>query len=190
MPRPKQFDPDVAVDRAMDAFWCRGYEATSIQDLVDELGVGRATLYGTFGSKEALWERALDRYREQEGERAMACLTGRRPLEAIRALFELTAAEGLGDERNRGCLMVNAAMERADDPATQRRVRAAMEGFESQFRLLLETARAEGELDGDPARLARFLVTALQGVRVIAKATRDERTVEDAVEVALGTVGA
>ncbi len=186
MPRPKEFDPDVAVERAMDAFWCGGYEGTSIQDLVDRLGVGRASLYGTFGSKEALWERALDRYREREGERALECLTGRPPLEAIRALFEQTARDGLEDRDNRGCLMVNAAMERGDDPATQRRVRAAMESFETQFRLLLERAG----VDGDPAALARFLVTALQGVRVMAKATRDERTVRDSVEIALRTVGA
>jgi TetR/AcrR family transcriptional repressor of nem operon len=97
MARPKAFDPDLAVEQAMDVFWCRGYEATSVQDLVDATGVGRQSLYGTFGSKDELYLQALDRYRELEGRKAFSCLEGDEPpLERIRALFER-----FGSERSR-----------------------------------------------------------------------------------------
>jgi TetR/AcrR family transcriptional repressor of nem operon len=190
MARPKEFDPDQAVSQATELFWCRGYEATSVGDLTQELGIGRGSLYGTFGSKDGLYHRALDHYRELETQKALACLgaDGLPVRERLRALFERLAADALGDPENRGCLMLNAAMERAaHDPATASRVAAAMRAFETAFRTLLERARAAGELgvDKDPAELARFLVTALQGVRAIAKATQDEVVVRDAVAVTL-----
>ena len=68
MARPKEFDPEVAVDRAMDLFWRKGYGATSPNDLVAELGIGKGSLYAAFGSKRALFDLALDRYRERQGD--------------------------------------------------------------------------------------------------------------------------
>jgi TetR/AcrR family transcriptional repressor of nem operon len=194
VPRPKEFDPEQALDRAMHLFWCNGFEATSVGDLTEALGIGRASLYGTFGTKDALWLRALDRYRELETARGVACLTeGDGPArERIAAFLNAVAADALGDEANRGCLLVNAAMERgAHDEATAARVRAAMGALETAFRTVLEQGRARGELPAgaDPAELARFLVAALNGVRTTAKATRDEATVRDAVAVTLRALG-
>ncbi len=193
MARPKEFDPEQALDRAMHLFWCKGYEATSVGDLTEALGIGRASLYGTFGPKDALYLRALDRYRELETQRGVACLlegegTAR---ERVRALFDALAADALGDEQNRGCFLLNAAMERAPhDEATAARVAGALRALETAFRTVLEQGRAAGELDAtkDPAELARFLVAALQGVRAMAKATRDPATVRDAVAVSLRTL--
>ena len=179
--RPKAFDPDLAVEQAMRLFWTRGYEATSIQDLTDGLGIGRASLYGTFGSKDALYDCALERYQELEGRRALSCLDGDGPARVrIRALFETLAREGLEDPENRGCFVLNAALERQDDPATSKRVQAGLDGFVTKFEELLEE-----EGIADAPRLARFLVTSLQGIRVMAKATRDERIVQDSIDVAL-----
>lgn len=179
--RPKAFDPDLAIEQAMRLFWSRGYEATSVQDLTDELGIGRASLYGTFGSKDALYDCALERYQELEGRRALGCLDGDGPArDRIRGLFEMLAREGLDDPENRGCFVLNAALERQDDPATSKRVQAGLLAFERTFEQLL----SEEGVD-DPQRHARFLVTALQGVRVVAKATRDEALVRDSIDVAL-----
>ncbi len=184
MARPKAFDPDLAVEQAMDVFWCRGYEATSVQDLVDATGVGRQSLYGTFGSKDELYLQALDRYRELEGGRAFSCLGGEEPpLERIRALFERFASASLEDPENKGCFVLNAALERADDPQTAKRVRAAMRATEDALRaLLIEADLPAGK---DPAELARFLTMSLQGIRLMAKATRDERVVRASIDVAL-----
>jgi len=188
MARPKEFDPDRAVDQAMGLFWCRGFEATSIGDLTGALGIGRASLYGTFGSKEGLWCAALDRYRELEQRRGIDVLERPAPVrERFAALFDLFARDALDDPANRGCLLLNAAMERADDPATRERVQGAMDLFHRTFVALLREGRDSGELsaDLDVDATARFLVTALNGVRVTAKATQDERTVRAASTLAL-----
>ena len=154
------------------------------QDLVEATGIGRQSLYGTFGSKDELHLQALDRYRELEGRRAFSCLDGDAPpLERLRALFESFDLGTLADADNKGCFVLNAALERADDPATAKRVRDGMRATEQALHaLLLEADLPAGK---DPAQLARFLTTALQGVRLMAKATRDERLVRDSIDVAL-----
>ncbi len=192
MGRPKEFDPSLAVEQAMDVFWCRGYEGTSIGDLTDALGIGRASLYGAFGSKEGLWCAALDRYRELETARGTAVLDRPAPVrERFAALFDVFIGETLADPANRGCLMLNAAMERADDAATLARVQGALAEFERAFVAVLREGRDSGELapDLDVDETARFLLTTLNGVRVMAKATRDERTVRAAAAVALRVLG-
>ncbi len=180
--RPKEFDPDAAVDAALDTFRRQGYEATSIDDLTAACGIGRGSLYGTFGSKDELYLRALERYQEAEGGRARSCLAGDAPVrERVRELFERFAADSLGDPDNRGCFVLNAAAERAPhDPQVARRVREGIAGME---KALAEELRAAG-LE-EPRELARYLVTALNGVRITAKATRDRALVRDAIAVAL-----
>ena len=79
MARHKEFDPDVALDRALELFWERGYEATSMADLVDHLGIGRASLYATFGSKHELYLKALDRYLLKEDPSPLEFLSARVP---------------------------------------------------------------------------------------------------------------
>jgi TetR/AcrR family transcriptional repressor of nem operon len=187
--RAKGFDPDEVLDRAVDLFWRRGYEATSVQDLVDHLGISRVSLYGTFGDKHTLYLRALDRYEERNGV-ALACLVDdEQPLAALERVFRAAA----DDPDRRGCLMVNTATELATlDPAAGEKVAAAMRRAEDGFRATLERARAAGDLPPgrDPAVLARFLVLAYQGVRVLAKAGADPATLDDAVTVALSTLTA
>jgi len=186
--RPKEFDPERAVEQAMHVFWRQGYEATSVSDLTDALGIGRASLYATFGSKDAVYAAALERYRLLEGARALSCLsTDGTAREKVRALFERLASGGLADPENRGCLILNAAMERPHDASTSAQVRSALRAIELALAGVLAEGQERGELgaDRDPRELARFLTTALQGVRLMAKATRDPRTLEDAIAVAM-----
>lgn len=188
MARPKEFDPERAVDHAMEVFWRQGYEATSVSDLTEALGIGRASLYGTFGSKDALYARSLERYRLLEGARSLGCLTAAGTArERVRALFERLADGGLADPENRGCLILNAAMERPHDPATAAQVRGALGAIELALAGVLAEGQERGEIDPgkDPRELARFLTTALQGVRLMAKATGDRRVLDDTVAVAL-----
>src|SRR6266852_1410049 len=89
MARPKEFDRDQALQKAMEVFWSRGYEAASIQDLVKHMGINRQSLYDTFGDKHALYLQALDRYREVEGRKLLELLE--RPgsvKKSLRQLFE------------------------------------------------------------------------------------------------------
>ncbi len=189
MARTKEFDPEAALRDALELFWERGYEATSMADLVERLGVARASIYATFGGKRELYLRALERYGELTGNGMLQELSGPGPaLPAVRAFVERYAAESSGEERHRGCFVANTAVELAphDDEAA-RRVRENWLTVETAITSALLRARAQAELanDADPYALARFLVVLLQGMRVTGKASDDTARVRAAAEQAL-----
>ncbi|MFI8822628.1 TetR/AcrR family transcriptional regulator [Streptomyces sp. NPDC053431] len=190
MARTKEFDPDAALQAALELFWARGYEATTMSDLVAHLGIGRASLYATFGSKHELYLKALERYLETRDPRIMAELSAPGPaLPAVRALVRRFAAEaGTDGLRQCGCLVTNSAAELAPhDAAVARRVELSWEQVETLLHSALSRARAQGELpaDRDPRALARMLLVLLQGLRVVGKASSDPARVRDAAEQAL-----
>ncbi|MES9519459.1 TetR/AcrR family transcriptional regulator [Streptomyces capoamus] len=190
MARTKEFDPDAALQSALELFWRRGYEATSMADLVEHLGIGKASLYATFGSKHELYLRALDRYGQGQDPRLTRELSAPGPvLPAVRALVRRFAAEAAADAtREQGCLVTNTAVELAPhDRAAARRVERSWDTLETLLHSALVRARAQGELAGDrdPLALARLLLVLLQGLRVVGKASADPARVRDAAEQAL-----
>jgi TetR/AcrR family transcriptional repressor of nem operon len=202
MARTKAFAPEVAVDRALDLFWRQGYEATSTQALVEELRLNRSSLYGTFHSKAALYERALERYAERSEAGMREALAGPGPLKPkLRALMLAMVEEDLGPGGPRGCFAGNSAVElaRADEAilALTRRTFARIRAVLAEA---LAAAAERGELRpaaaergepgpaADPQALAGFLLTTLQGLRVVAKGTRDRRLLEQSVEHALAAL--
>ncbi|MEU7412961.1 TetR family transcriptional regulator [Streptomyces sp. NPDC042638] len=190
MARTKEFDPDTALQSALELFWRRGYEATSVADLVEHLGIGKASLYATFGSKHELYLRALDRYGQARNPRLTRELSGPGPvLPAVRGLVRRFAAEATAEPtRERGCLVTNTAVELAPhDRDAARRVEHDWDTLETLLHAALVRARAQGELapDREPAPLARMLLVLLQGVRVVGKASADPARVRDAAEQAL-----
>jgi TetR/AcrR family transcriptional regulator, transcriptional repressor for nem operon len=187
MARPRTFDVDHAVEQAMDLFWRKGYEATSLSDLLDELHLGRGSLYQAFGSKDELYERALNAYCARHAAGLVELLDQTDDVRAaLRELLRALAAADRADPE-RGCLLVNAATERADHAPTVEVVRTTMRRVESAIAGALERAQARGDLapDKNPRALASFLTTFLQGLRVMGKARSTRRAVDDAVEVAL-----
>src|SRR6267378_420333 len=108
MARHKEFDRDETLQKAMEVFWSRGYEAASIQDLVTHMGINRQSLYDTFGDKHALYLLALDRYLEVESRKVFELLE--RPgsvKRSLRQLFEGVVERSLCDRQRRGCFMGN-----------------------------------------------------------------------------------
>ncbi|HUR06300.1 MAG TPA: TetR family transcriptional regulator [Nonomuraea sp.] len=188
MARTKEFDPDVALQAALELFWERGYEATSMADLVEHLGIGRASIYATFGNKRDLYLKAYERY-VQNGIDFIGLLSQPGPvLPAVRALVEQFAEESAHDEKRRGCLVVNTAVEVAPhDPTLARRVESNWDFIETTMTSALTRARAQGELaeEKDPRALARFLLTVMQGMRVIGKSSNDPERLYDAAAQAL-----
>ncbi|MGV4984754.1 TetR/AcrR family transcriptional regulator [Streptomyces sp. NRAIS4] len=190
MARTKEFDPDAALQSALELFWRRGYEATSLADLVEHLGIGRASLYATFGSKHELYLKALERYEQSGLTRIVRELS--QPgaaLPAVRAVVRRFAAEA-ADERLRqnGCLITNTAAELAPhDPAATRRVERNWDHLETLLHSALARAQSRGELPAgrDPLALARTLLVLMQGLRVVGKASADPARVRDAAEQAL-----
>ncbi|MFC7305670.1 TetR/AcrR family transcriptional regulator [Streptomyces monticola] len=190
MARTKEFDPDVALQAALDLFWRRGYEATSMADLVEHLGIGRASLYATFGNKHELYLKVLDRYAQSRDPALLHELSQPGPvLPAVRAVVRRFAAEAAdGELRLNGCLVTNTAAELAPhDDAAARRVETSWDHVETPLYAALVRAQAQGELPGDrdPRALARMLLVLLQGVRVVGKASREPARVRDAAEQAL-----
>ncbi|MFD8332988.1 TetR/AcrR family transcriptional regulator [Streptomyces solisilvae] len=190
MARTKEFDPEEALQSALELFWQRGYEATSMAHLVDHLGIGRASIYATFGSKHELYLKAMDRYAETHDPYLLAELSQPGPaLPAVRAVVRRFAAEAASPEKRlAGCLVTNTAAELAPhDPAAARRVELSWDRVETPLHSALIRAQAQGELpeDRDPRALARMLFVLLQGLRVVGKASDDPARVRDAAEQAL-----
>ncbi|MBT2527030.1 TetR/AcrR family transcriptional regulator [Streptomyces sp. ISL-99] len=190
MARTKEFDPDAALQAALELFWRRGYEATTMADLVDHLGIGRASIYATFGNKHELYLKALDRYADSRNPRLLGELSQPGPaLPAVRAVLRRFAAEAASDkERLPGCFVTNTAAELAPhDDSAARRVEVSWEHMETLLHSALVRAQAQGELpeDRDPRALARMLLVLMQGLRVVGKASSDPARVRDAAEQAL-----
>ncbi|MFI6102835.1 TetR/AcrR family transcriptional regulator [Streptomyces sp. NPDC051310] len=190
MARTKEFDPDAALQSALELFWERGYEATSMADLVDRLGIGRASIYATFGSKHELYLKAMDRYAETREPDLVVQLSQPGPaLPAVRAVVRRFAAEASSDEeRLVGCFFTNTAAELAPhDRAATRRVEISWEHIETALHSALVRAQAQGELPADraPRALARTLLVLLQGIRIVGKASGDPARVRDAAEQTL-----
>jgi TetR/AcrR family transcriptional repressor of nem operon len=193
VPRIREFDTDAAERAAMELFWEQGYEATSVDDLVARLGIGRGSLYAAFGSKHALYLKALDRYRCEQMGGALAALDDpAAPLKpTLRRFFAALVEDSLGEPPRRGCFMVNATTERAAcDAAVAARVRENATALEQTLERAVRGAQARGEVPSDKnARaLARFLVMAVQGLRVAGAATPSRAALGDMVRLTLAAL--
>jgi TetR/AcrR family transcriptional repressor of nem operon len=136
------------LQRALELFWARGYEATSMDSLVQHLGIARASLYSTFGGKHDLYMKALNRYVRSRDPDVICVLSQPGPvLPAIRELVNSYAQESICDGQRRGCMVVNAAVELVSrDPQVARLVEESWNTLETALALALTRARAQGEL--------------------------------------------
>ncbi|SDD06250.1 TetR/AcrR family transcriptional regulator [Glycomyces harbinensis] len=188
MGRPKNFEPDVAVARAMEAFWSNGYAGTSPADLAEATGVGKGSLYHAFGSKRELFGKALDLYGSAGSELTDEYLNEPGTAkERIRAYLVFLVETDISSPARRGCLAANTALELGgrDDEAT----RAVARMTDETIRLLAERLR-KGQREGDvapevdPDAQAHFLMNTLVGLRVMAK-THDGPALRGIIDTAL-----
>ncbi len=190
MARPKEFDREEALGRALDLFWEKGYEATSIQDLVERTGVQRQSLYDTFGDKHALYLAALQRY--AEGADAWASRIAKppaSPLAHLKETFMGVAEESA--ESCRGCMVMNAAAELGgQDRAVDACVQTNLAKMEQGVATLIRLAQKAGEVPKrvSPTGAARTLVTLLWGMRAMAKSHPDRGWLRSVVEHAVGSL--
>src|ERR1700722_170397 len=180
MPRPREFDETVALEAAMECFWRRGYEATSLRDLTTARGLTAPSLYNAFGDKQQLFSRALDHYLERTTrDRLRRLEESLPPLDALRAFFGEIIDHSINDRHRKGCFLVNSALEVAPHHAECRAVVAGQfRDIESFFKRCIRAAQAQKsvEPDIDAAGTARLLLGALLGIRVLAR-TMPERDV-------------
>ncbi len=189
MARPREFDVGEVLDKAVETFWSKGYEATSIRDLVESMGIHRASLYVAFGDKQRLFLSVLDRYRKMVVRKLLDILGAHSSGKtAIRQFFATVVEHLVNGGPLRGCLITNSAVERGlSDPATADKVRACLAQIEDGFYETLLRARRAGELGqgSDLRALSRFLTSSLQGILVIGKIKTDRAALEEVVEVTL-----
>ena len=188
--RPRTFDRDDALASALEVFWHQGYEATSVQNLVDATGLNRASLYNTFGSKHALYVEALRQYRAEQQDNVLRMLrnTEAPPLQVIRAVLEQVADEAAACPKQGSCFLTNAATERgADDTEATREVRTGFRDLEDALASVLARGHDAGTIRSTtaPEAQARFLLTTLQGIRVLSKTCPERDVLQDVVDTAL-----
>ncbi|MDW3206658.1 MAG: TetR/AcrR family transcriptional regulator [Alphaproteobacteria bacterium] len=188
MGRVRAFDPDEVLDRAMRTFWQHGYDATSIDDIVNSTGVNRASLYGTFGDKKQIFLKAFERYVAASTVANLDAATtpgSARP--ALESLFERLVTRSC-DGRHAGCMITNTATEFGSrDPEVLDHARRALARIENALDRLLRRAQSFGELpdDVDARAKARHLMATMQGLQVISKINSDPRMLKQICDQAV-----
>lgn len=187
----KRFDPEVALESALQLFWSRGYQQASAEDLVEAMGVNRGSWYATFGSKADLYRLALERYCRADLDRWRAELDRTEPLvQVLRSVLQRNAATLVADPSGRGCMLANAAADVRPGTVGAEQVRAALNELHELLARALERARTRGELpqSADPQALAAFLLTAIHGLRVVGKANPDPALLTAAIDSTLAVL--
>ncbi|WP_040167672.1 TetR/AcrR family transcriptional regulator [Microbacterium gorillae] len=191
MGRPRSFDEDTVLERAMDAFWTNGYAATSPADLAEATGIAKGSLYNAFEGKQQLFDRCLDVYQQHIEATAMELLAAPGSTrDVLRAALLFIVETDLAAPVRRGCLIGNTAVELAGhDAALADRLRRLQSIQNGWFRERIERGQVEGDVrrDADAGALADFLSTALAGLRVMAM-TQDERTLRRIVDTTLAVI--
>ncbi len=184
MPWEKQFDEGEALEKAMQAFWAHGYEATSIQDLVECMGIKRGSIYAAFGDKRSLFLRSLEHYASSYCHAWLASLRQRHaPRAAILSVFEVAINVAITDRNRSGCFLINTAIElSAHDPGVAKVVAKELTEIEAFFRDTIVDGQNSDDIstDLDPAETARTLLGLLSGLRVLAR-SRPERPLLEAL---------
>jgi TetR/AcrR family transcriptional repressor of nem operon len=186
--RPKEFDEDAVLLKAMRLFWEQGYEKTSMMDLVSHMGVHKRSMYDTFGDKHSLYMKALKRYGEINEQSVKRMMIGTRSAEeAIRLLLE-TSVRWEEEDSPKGCLMVNTAVELAPHDAGSRAwVNQCLTDSEQLICELIEAGQQSGELDKalNAEWLSYYFNNAYTGLRVLAKTTDDREKLKQIIETTM-----
>ena len=191
--RPREFDVEEALSAALKVFWRKGYDAASLTDLTEAMGITRPSLYCAFGNKEALFKKALDLYEREKlafVDQSLAAPTGR---EAIERFLYNACDLYAEDPETPGCMGVNSVLTcqgSASEAVKQELIDRGID-VQSRLKLRLERAKAEGELgDADPSTLAAYVVTVGQGVALQAGLGVKRKALKDVVATALLAVPA
>jgi TetR/AcrR family transcriptional repressor of nem operon len=189
MARPREFDETAALDAAVACFWQRGYEATSVRDLADKMGISAPSLYNAYGDKHALFVQALERYLDRSMRARIKRLEeSLPPKQAVHRFIEEIIAHSLNDQERRGCFLINSALEVAPhDRKLGILIADRLAEIEAFFHRLIKAAQAQGEVprDRDTKDLARLLLGVVLGIRVLARAKPERALLEGIARPAL-----
>lgn len=189
MARPRDFDEDRVLDRAVDCFWKHGYGATTVRDLADAMKIGGASLYNAYGDKRALFGRSLERYANRSMRDRIARMEAEhRPKEAIRAFMAEIIDRSLKDPDRKGCLLVNSALDVAPHDAEIAKVVAGyLDELRAFFRRNIEAAQRVAQVPKsvDAEEVSGHLLGVLAGIRVLARTGASRKVLESVARPAL-----
>ncbi len=192
MARTKRFDEEEVLNNAMLFFWHKGYNGTSPQEILDELGLSRSSLYDTYGDKRSLFISTLKRYRDTiTGEIIHMLDTTENVPETIKLLFQQAKNSCFSGDEKRGCFMVNSKVELAiHDEEVAAIVKENREALENAFTGAIKRGQEKGQLskDNQPRALARFIMNNLWGLTVHSKSGADKKVFDDIIRMTLSVV--
>ena len=192
MPREKKFDIDDAIDRATEVFWAKGYEATSLADLLDAIGIKKGSFYNAFGSKKQLFTKSLLKYDQEQRRKILVNLSSlNSPVDAISNLFDGLIAQSLADDKKKGCLLVNTALDLPNhDADTEVIVQQSMAELETFFVDQIKLGIQQGSINSslNVETSAKGLLTLVTGLRVLARGVFDEKGLKSIKSQALNLI--
>ena len=192
MARKKEFDEIEVLDKAVQLFWNKGYNATSANDLVDALGLSRSSIYSTYDNKRTLFIRSLDRYRKQVVNSMLEMVKQSNDFpKTISEVFRMVIEQDVGSKIPKGCLIVNSAVEvAAEDREIAEIVNANSRDIERVFEAAIKKGQDSGQVSSShsPKVLARFLNNNISGLRVAVKASNDLSELDDVVKICLSVL--
>ena len=186
--RPRTFDADNALDKAMKVFWEKGYEGSSLPELTEAMGMNRPSMYAVFGNKENLFRLALERYGATHDPLFEAALTEKTARAVVEHFLRGNADAQTEEECPHGCLVINGALACSDEALPiqttliERRALA-----ENKLRLRFEQAKTEGDLKPDfcASQMARYVMTISNGMAVQAAAGATRQQLQEVVDQVL-----
>lgn len=186
MPRGEEFDRELVLLRATDVFWRKGYNGTSMQDLVDAMGLNRSSIYNSFGSKLELYQTTLKHY-QKNGNMLFqkALIKAKNPLQAIRLIFEGFLPEILGDGEDKGCFVMNCKAEMGNqDQNIKNWLLDTQEQTLSTFQSLIRDGQEQGVINKkqDCLAYAYYIFNAFQGFRMTGILVKDRKVLQQIID--------
>ena len=192
MPWEKSFDIDQAVDRATNVFWAKGYEATSLSDLLKATGINKGSFYNAFGSKKKLFIQGLLKYALEQHRATLARLSALEdPILALSTLFDALIAQSESDTERKGCFLINTALDLPNqDEDTRRIVSSALAEIEAFFKQQIELGHHTGAFPKhvNSATASKGLLGLVVGLRVLARGVYDQADLQAIKKEAMGLV--
>jgi len=187
MARPIGYDPDVVLQEAMQVFWEKGYDMTSIQDIVAVTGLKPGSLYNLYGSKEGLFEAVLDLYATEALKVAKeVLLEGDDGLKNIETFLHDVVLSSIINEKTNGCLMVKTLLIVSHkDSKIQSYITKVFEEVERYIVLVLQTCKDKGQISVNPEDFARFIIITMYGAHVYYKTSKDKDALTNSLQIVL-----
>lgn len=193
MPWEKSFDTDEALSRATDLFWAKGYDASSLSDLIKTMGINKGSLYNAYGNKNELFIKALVRYCEINQQSFLAEVKAiEDPVKSLTVFFDTVLKQAKDDKQNKGCFLCNTALELPyHGNEIKNIVQDSITEIEVFFKEQIERGIERGTIPQEtaPAPVAKSLIALLVGLRVLSRGTYDKKALEAIRDQALALIG-